>query len=327
MDYLSVFKIGTATLIYHLLQSLLLIGVEREGEGEGEKSPRLFIQTHFWPIKILILLGLIFGAFFIPSKYYLYCFTPFLFISVGYIIIQSLLLIDLAYGMREVLVDKAQENGFWSAFLFGFTALIYVIIFGGSVWLWRIFQDNLSRAYIIGNVGIIVAMSIISLLERVQEGNSSAGIFQSSTLGLFMWYLLASALRENATLPTIDSMEGFANRIIDGSAYLFLILTIFGVGFKTVANSPEERKDLESGSNDGDNGYFSFSGFHVIFALATTYMIMITIDWKKNEIINGALTLVNNQMSYWSKLGSIIIISGLYIWTLVAPLILPDREF
>ncbi|VEN57091.1 unnamed protein product, partial [Callosobruchus maculatus] len=77
--------------------------------------------------------------------------------------------------------------------------------------------------------------------------------------------------------------------------------------------------------NEDDAVAYSWSFFHVMFALATLYVMMTLTNWYKP---NSSLETFNyNAASMWVKEISSWMCVALYSWTLVAPLLLPDREF
>jgi hypothetical protein len=62
-----------------------------------------------------------------------------------------------------------------------------------------------------------------------------------------------------------------------------------------------------------------------MFALASLYVMMTLTNWYKPD--GETKTLTQNDGSMWVKIISSWICVGLYTWTLVAPIILPDRDF
>lgn len=94
----------------------------------------------------------------------------------------------------------------------------------------------------------------------------------------------------------------------------------------------------ETGSVDGGEGggtkvwdneeegvAYSWSFFHVMFGLATLYVMMTLTNWYSP---NSSLETLNaNAASMWVKMISSWLCGALYIWTLIAPIALPDRQF
>merc|ERR1712029_340460 len=86
--------------------------------------------------------------------------------------------------------------------------------------------------------------------------------------------------------------------------------------------------DAESGSardNEQDEVAYSWSLFHVMFALATLYVMMTLTNWYSPS--GDLATYSNNSAAMWVKIVSSWLAAGIYMWTLVAPLMLQDRDF
>lgn len=94
-------------------------------------------------------------------------------------------------------------------------------------------------------------------------------------------------------------------------------------------------QDLESGTSTEDEQEgvtYSYSFFHLIFVLAVLYLAMILTNWKsvskKNDETTGSRIDVDYGMTaVWVKFSSCVAVLALYVWTLVAPIIFPDREW
>lgn len=85
-------------------------------------------------------------------------------------------------------------------------------------------------------------------------------------------------------------------------------------------NTDNERKVWD---NEEESVSYSWSFFHVMFALATLYVMMTLTNWYKPD----GKDLTQNQASMWIKIISSWLCCALYTWTLVAPIVLPDRDF
>lgn len=77
--------------------------------------------------------------------------------------------------------------------------------------------------------------------------------------------------------------------------------------------------------NEDDGVAYSWSFFHFMFALASLYVMMTLTNWFQPS--DDPKNLIENNASMWVKMSSSWICSALYLWTLVAPVALPDRDF
>ena len=105
-----------------------------------------------------------------------------------------------------------------------------------------------------------------------------------------------------------------------------------GTGAYASAAPPERVADLAAMEPDGPVPY-NYHFFQAIFSLASMYLAMLLIGWSLEGIEQERgssidhLTLDRGWASVWVKVVSAWVCSLLYIWTLVAPLLFPDREF
>lgn len=94
--------------------------------------------------------------------------------------------------------------------------------------------------------------------------------------------------------------------------------------------SPERQEISRDGDKDGkamdefEPVTYSYSFFHIIFGLASMYMAMLMTSWGTGD---GEPLIDVSWTSVWVKLASQLATALLYVWTLVAPMLLPDRDF
>lgn len=77
--------------------------------------------------------------------------------------------------------------------------------------------------------------------------------------------------------------------------------------------------------NEEDGVTYSYSFFHFSLFLASLYIMMTLTNWYKPDTDYHAMQ--TSMPAVWVKISSSWIGLGLYLWTLVAPLVLPDRDF
>ena len=62
VGYLAVYRVEFAAVCFFLLLAIIMLGVK------SSRDPRSSIQNGFWAIKFLVLIAIVVGAFFIPTK-------------------------------------------------------------------------------------------------------------------------------------------------------------------------------------------------------------------------------------------------------------------
>lgn len=71
---------------------------------------------------------------------------------------------------------------------------------------------------------------------------------------------------------------------------------------------------------------YSYSFFHLIFSLASMYSAMLLTGWSASVGETGKLVDVG-WPSVWVRIITGWATAALYIWSMVAPFMFPDREF
>jgi len=88
--------------------------------------------------------------------------------------------------------------------------------------------------------------------------------------------------------------------------------------------------DVEAGTvrdNEEDEVAYSWSLFHVMFMLATLYVMMTLTNWYSPSATADLSSYNNNSAAMWVKMTSSWLACGIYLWSMVAPAVLQDRDF
>ncbi|KAH9373758.1 hypothetical protein HPB48_018615 [Haemaphysalis longicornis] len=318
----------------------------------------LLYICRFWAIKYLLLIGAMVGAFFIPDGasfgqvwMYFGMIGGFLFI-----VIQLILIIDFAHSWANNWVEKYEESQSkgWYCALLSFTLLHYALAIAAVV-LFYIFYTQakgcaLQKFFISFNLIICVILSVVSVLPKVQEVHPSSGLLQSSAVSLYIMYLTWSAMNNSTNKQCKPSLgltqEGskFDSQSIVGLVVWFACVLYSSIRtssnsqvgkltmsekilVKDTGNNASAGGDVETKvwDNEDDGVAYSWSFFHFMFALASLYVMMTLTNWFQPS--DDPKNLIENNASMWVKMSSSWICSALYLWTLVAPVALPDRDF
>ena len=124
LGYFAVYRICFALTCFYFLFMIIMMFVR------NSRDPRAKIQNGFWFFKVLILIGLIVGAFYIPNDGTFE--TVFMYFGIVggflFILIQLILLVDFVHSWNESWVEKF-ENG-QKEFYYGlliFTASFFIL--------------------------------------------------------------------------------------------------------------------------------------------------------------------------------------------------------
>lgn len=358
VGYLAVYRLCLALSLFFFLMAIIMIGVKTS------KDHRAGIQNGFWGIKYLLVIGGTIGAFFIPEGYFATTWMYFGMIGgFAFIIIQLILIIDFAHSWAEAWVDNYEqtESKKWYAALMCTMLACYGLAITGVVLLYVFFTRpddcSLNKFFISINLILCVLASAVSILPSVQEAQPRSGLLQSAIVTLYTMYLTWSAL---ANSPDHSCNPGFLlmgkneQKVnFDTESIVGLVIWMCCVLYSSLRTASKSSKITmsehvlvkETGAdgegdggetagskgegkvwdNESDGVAYSWSFFHLMFAFATLYVMMTLTNWYKP---NSSLDTMNaNSASMWVKMCSTWICLGLYMWTLVAPLALPDRQF
>ncbi|XP_041106138.1 serine incorporator 1-like [Polyodon spathula] len=224
-----------------------------------------------------------------------------------------------------------------------------------------------NKAFISINMLICIGASVLSILPKVQESQPRSGLLQSSVVTLYTMYLTWSAMTnepDRECNPSLLSIIGYNNtgtpsshgHVIqwwDAQGIVGLILFLLCVLYSSIRNSTnrqvnkltltsDEATLIEEGVNrtdsfdEGDNVNravdnekdgvtYSYSFFHFMLFLASLYIMMTLTNWYSPD--STYETMTSKWPSVWVKISSSWICITLYVWTLVAPLVLTNRDF
>ncbi|XP_047033283.1 probable serine incorporator isoform X3 [Helicoverpa zea] len=348
VGYLAVYRICFAACLFFVLMALITIGVK------SSKDPRAGIQNGFWGIKYLIVIGGIIGAFFIPEGQF--ASTWMVFGMIGgfcFIVIQLILIIDFAHSWAERWVsnyEESQSRGWYAALLLAMLTA-YALALIGVVLLYVYYTKSsgceLSKFFISINLILVVIASGISILPSVQEHQPRSGLLQSAVVSLYVMYLTWSAL-SNASKECNSITGGSNESSFDKQSIIGLAIWVCSVLYSSIRTASSSskitmsehilakegggegadggeagREETKVFDNEGDGVAYSWTFFHIVFALATLYIMMTLTNWYNPS----SQLSKENVASMWIKITSSWLCVGLYIWTLVAPALFPDREF
>lgn len=369
VGFLAVYRVCFAMAAFFILFSIIMIKVN------SSKDPRAKIQNGFWAIKVLLLIGVCVGAFFIPRGEFGQAWMVIGLIGAFlFIIIQLILLIDFAHGWAENWVGQYEETGskaYYAGLLF-FTAVFYVISITAVVLFYVYYADGseckLHKFFISFNLILCVVVSVISILPRIQENQPRSGLLQASLISAYVMYLTWSAMTNNPDTKCNPSLSqilnpgngttssksngDYAKTQFDAQSVIALLIWMFAVLYSSIRTSSNsqvgkltlsEKTILQADTGSTDSGdeesqqgqkvwdneeetvAYSYSFFHFMLCLASLYVMMTLTNWFSPS--SDFKTLNANMASVWVKISSAWLCMALYVWTLVAPVCLPSRDF
>ncbi|KAJ3602822.1 hypothetical protein NHX12_030568 [Muraenolepis orangiensis] len=322
----------------------------------SSKDPRAAIHNGFWFFKIAAIVATTVGSFYIPDR----PFTPTWFVvgsggAFCFILIQLVLLVDFAHSWNESWVDNMERGnprGWYTALLvttaFNYiTSVVTVVLL--FVFYTRPDDCAVNKFFISFNVVLCVVASLLSVLPKVQEAQPRAGLLQSSVITMYTMYLTWSAMTNEPDRTCNPSLLGFIQQKADPTlAPLENQTAVVMVGTEQpVPTSPHLQWDAQSvvglaifilcilyssirssrtsQDNEQDMVQYSYSFLHFMMLLGSLYIMMTLTNWYSPDSEYDAFT--GKWSAVWVKITSSWVCLALYTWTLVAPVILSNRDF
>lgn len=202
------------------------------------------------------------------------------------------------------------------------------------------------------NLIACVIVAVVAVLPVVQEANPQSGLAQAAMVTLYSTFLVASALTSQPTTahcnPTLEQGKAQTTTVLIGSLFTFLALAYSTSSAAVHLKNDEQGESLLAASHLQDavasgavsdreleqDGYpqdderdgvqYHYSFFHFVFMIASMYLAMLVTNWDTPQVdgVDG-----KNMAAVWVKVASSWVALGLYLWTLVAPLVLTERHW
>ncbi|XP_075459961.1 serine incorporator 2 [Ascaphus truei] len=360
LGHQAVYRMCFALAAFFFLFIILMICVR------SSRDPRAAVQNGFWFFKFLILVGITVGAFFIPNGafttvwYYFGMVGGFFFI-----LVQLILIIDFAHSWSQSWLQRADDGNTrcWYAVLLICTVLLYAASIIAVVFLFIYYTKGgdcaHNKAFISLNLIFCIIISIVSILPKVQDAQPHSGLLQASVITLYTMYVTWSAMANvpdrncNPTLlafvtngTTSASASSPAAQWWDAPSIVGLVIFILSTLFISIrsSNNPHvnrlmqtEDSSTEGGcpsseegvhqayDNEEDGVSYNYSFFHFCLFLASLYIMMTLTNWYLPG--SSVASLTSPWSAVWVKISSSWVGLLLYLWTLLAPLILSNRDF
>ncbi|PCH02375.1 TMS membrane protein/tumor differentially expressed protein [Penicillium occitanis (nom. inval.)] len=192
--WVAVHRINFGLGLFHLLLSLLLLGVRSSKDG------RAALQNGFWGPKILVWVGFVVMSFFIPESFFFVYGHYIAFIAAMlFLLLGLILLVDLAHSWAELCLEKIEDSDsrLWRGLLIGSTMGMYLASFVMTILMYIFFAKSgcsMNQAAISINLIVFLIISIVSVQPAIQEYNSRAGLAQAAMVTVYCTYLTMSAV-------------------------------------------------------------------------------------------------------------------------------------
>lgn len=279
----------------------------------------------WWPLKSLIWVFVIVVPFFIPSAFIQVYGEMARFGAGIFLIIQLLSVINFVFWWNDKwLSEKNVQRLQWAivavtvlAFAASLTGLIIMY-----VWFAPAPSCSLNIFFITWTLVLILVFTLISLHSKI-----NAGLLTSGVLAVYVVFLCWSAIMSEPAAVTCNTrprQTGKADWITIVS-FLIAISAIIVSTFSTGIDSKSFSMTSEEAPAEGGVPY-GYGFFHFVFAMGSMYFAMLFVGWNLHQTAHK-WSIDVGWASVWVKIVNEWLTALVYIWCMVGPFVLRDREF
>ncbi|KAI3942815.1 hypothetical protein MKW92_035147 [Papaver armeniacum] len=336
----AVFRVSLGNFLFFASLALIMIGVK------DQNDKRHVIHHGGWTVKFVVWALLIVLMFFVPDVIISFYETLSKFGSGLFLLVQVIILLDATHAWNDAWVEKDERK--WYLALLAVSVGCYIAAFtiAGLMFIW--FNPSghdcgLNVFFIVMTMILAFGFAIIALHPQV-----NGSLLPASVISVYCAYVLYSALSSEPRDYVCNGLHNSSKGVSTGNLILGMLTTVLSVlysacraGSSTTFLSPPSsprsgggKPLLDDKLEEGKKGKeteaepvsYSYMFFHLIFALATMYSGMLLTGWTGSSSSDSALIDVG-WTSTWVRICTQWGTAALYVWSLVAPLVLTDREF
>ena len=335
----AVLRVSLGNFLFFTILSVMMVGVK------NQKDPRDSLHHGGWMMKVICWCLLVIFMFFVPNEIVSFYETISKFGSGFFLLVQVVLLLDFVHGWNDKWVGYDEK--FWYVALFVVSLVCYLATFVFSGLLFHWFtpsgQDCGLNTFFIVMTLMCVFMFLVVALHPAVNGS----ILPASVISMYCTYLCYSALASEPRDYECNGLHKHSKAVSTGTLTFGLLTTVLSVVYSAVrAGSsttllsppssprsgagkpllPLDKVDEHEEKEKSKPVSYSYSFFHIIFSLASMYSAMLLTGWSTSVGESGKLVDVG-WPSVWVRMVTGWATAGLYIWSLLAPILFPEREF
>ncbi|ESQ49423.1 hypothetical protein EUTSA_v10020853mg [Eutrema salsugineum] len=331
----AVLRVSFGNFLFFAIYALIMVGVKDQNDRRD--------SWHHggWPVKMIVWFLLVVLMFFVPNVVVSIYGILSKFGAGAFLLVQVVLLLDATHNWNDSWVEKDERKWFVALLVISVVCYVATYAFSGILFMW--FNPpghdcGLNVFFIVMTMILAFVFAIVALHPAV-----NGSLLPASVISVYCAYVCYTGLSSEPHDYVCNGLNR-SKAVTASTLILGMLTTVLSVlysalraGSSTTFLSPPSSprseallEDPEDGKKKSGGGEarpvsYSYSFFHIIFALASMYAAMLLSGWTDSS--ESASLIDVGWTSVWVKLCTGWVTAALYIWTLIAPLILPDREF
>ncbi|KAL9233097.1 hypothetical protein vseg_008135 [Gypsophila vaccaria] len=337
----TVLRVSLGNFLFFTVLALIMIGVKDQNDRRDS------LHHGGWLGKMIIWLLLIVLMFFMPNAVIDIYGVLSKFGAGMFLLVQVVMLLDFTYTWNDAWVAKDEQKWYVALLAVSVGCYIAAFTFSGLLFIWfnPSGQDcGLNVFFIVMTMILAFAYGVIALHPAV-----NGSLLPASVISVYCAYVCYTGLSSEPRDYVCNGLHNKSKAVTAGTLILGMLTTVLSVLYSalragsstTFLSSPPsspraggtkrllDSEDTEAGTNKKDIESrpvtYSYTFFHLIFALASMYSAMLLSGWTSSSESSDLIDI--GWSSVWVKICTEWVTGGLYVWSLIAPLIMPDREF
>ncbi|XP_073046988.1 uncharacterized protein [Primulina eburnea] len=335
----AVLRVGLGNFLFFGILALIMIGVKDQNDKRDS------LHHGGWIAKMLVWTLLVILMFFLPNA----IISIYGFISkfgAGlFLLVQVIILLDATHSWNDSWVAKDERKWYIALLAVSIACYLAAFTFSGILFIW--FNPSghdcgLNIFFLSMTIILAFIFAVVALHPKV-----NGSLLPASVISIYCAYVCYTGLSSEPRDYVCNGLHNKSKAVTLSTLILGMLTTVLSVlysalraGSSTTFLSPPgspragdkkpllESDELESGKGKDSEARpvtYSYMFFHLIFALASMYSAMLLSGWTSSS--ENADLIDVGWTSVWVRICSEWVTAGLYVWSLVAPLLFPDREF
>ncbi|KAG4157034.1 hypothetical protein ERO13_D02G036400v2 [Gossypium hirsutum] len=336
----AVLRVSLGNFLFFAILALIMIGVKDQNDKRD--------SWHHggWTAKMVIWILLVILMFFLPNVVITVYEILSKFGAGIFLLVQVIILLDFTHSWNDAWVEKDEQKWYIALLAVSIGCYLVAFAFSGILFIW--FNPSghdcgLNVFFIVMTMVLAFSFGVIALHPAV-----NGSLLPASVISVYCAYVCYTGLSSEPRDYVCNGLHNKASAVSLSTLILGMLTTVLSViysalraGSSTTFLSPPsspkagtkkpllEGDDLEEGKETKEKEArpvsYSYSFFHLIFALASMYSAMLLSGWTSSSDSSDLVDV--GWTSVWVRICTEWVTAALYVWTLVAPLIIPDREF
>lgn len=336
----AVLRVSLGNFLFFGILAIIMIGVKDQNDKRDS------IHHGGWMVKMVVWALLIALMFFIPNVIINIYGVLSKFGAGLFLLVQVLLLLDATHAWNDSWVAKDEQKWYMALLAVSIACYIAAFTICGLLFIWfnpAGHDCGLNVFFLVMTMILAFVFAVVALHPKV-----NGSLLPASVISVYCAYVCYTGLSNEPRDYVCNGLHNKSKAVSTGTLVLGMLTTVLSVlysalraGSSTTLLSPPssprtgskksllESDELESGKEksvgEARPVSYSYMFFHLIFALASMYSAMLLSGWTSNSESTDLIDV--GWTSVWVRICTEWVTAGLYLWSLIAPLVLPDREF